>query len=204
MRPPLQPNIASSSATVAPLFAARVATILRKPCADPETPASRQASRNRFPNELFSQRLARFANDETQIAARSGCKCCREHRQNRKHYSLFSLDCCYAIADVLTAKAHGVSVRCKATHQATLAAAFRLASALHTTTSSSDHGGKPSLLGRRGASTSAVGSTFTNFALAAQRKSPRIALRKHSACAGVAARRSRPAAIVADVIRAKC
>ncbi len=33
MRPPSHPKIASSSATVAPLFAARVAAALRKPCA---------------------------------------------------------------------------------------------------------------------------------------------------------------------------
>src|SRR5450830_1478932 len=34
MPPPCQPNSASSCATVAPLFAARVAPTLRKPCAD--------------------------------------------------------------------------------------------------------------------------------------------------------------------------
>src|SRR5258707_1621129 len=53
MPPPLHPKIASSSATVAPLFAARVAPILRTPCADFATPAALQASRNKFPKDSF-------------------------------------------------------------------------------------------------------------------------------------------------------
>ena len=51
--PPVHPKIASSCATVAPAFAARVAAILRTPCADPGTCAERQASRNRLPNDSF-------------------------------------------------------------------------------------------------------------------------------------------------------
>ncbi len=112
MRPPLQPKIASSSATVAPLFAARVAAILRKPCADPETPNLAASVAEQISEQLFSQRFASFANDETQIAARSSRKRRRKHRQDRQHYfrsGLFRLDGCYAIADVLTAKAHGVT-----------------------------------------------------------------------------------------------
>jgi|SRR5262245_820722 len=53
MVPPDQPKIASSRATVAPAFAARVAAILRTPCAEPGTPAALQAARNRLRNDPF-------------------------------------------------------------------------------------------------------------------------------------------------------
>ena len=43
MPPPDQPKMASSCATVAPAFAARVAAIFLTPCADPGTPAARHA-----------------------------------------------------------------------------------------------------------------------------------------------------------------
>ena len=42
-------------ATVAPAFAARVAAILRNPCADPGTPAARHASLNALPNASFAK-----------------------------------------------------------------------------------------------------------------------------------------------------
>ena len=50
---PVHPKIALSCATVAPLFAARVAPILRSPCADLFTPAFLQASENALPNDSF-------------------------------------------------------------------------------------------------------------------------------------------------------
>jgi hypothetical protein len=45
--------MASSSASVAPLFAALVAPALRCPCAAPGTPAALQANRNQFPKLSF-------------------------------------------------------------------------------------------------------------------------------------------------------
>jgi hypothetical protein len=54
MPPPCQPKMASSSATVAPLFAALVAPILRTPWADFLTPAALQASRKTLPKDSFA------------------------------------------------------------------------------------------------------------------------------------------------------
>src|SRR6478736_2529479 len=51
MPPPCHPKIASNSATVAPLLAARVAPIFRTPCADLVTTAARHASRNMLPKD---------------------------------------------------------------------------------------------------------------------------------------------------------
>ena len=68
--------------------------------------------------------------------------------------------------------------------------------------SSSVHGAKPSVFGLGGLSTPMVGSVLTSRALTAQRNRPRIASRKLRAWAGVLARRSRPAMMVAVVILA--
>src|ERR1019366_7618302 len=53
MWPPRQPNQASSSASVKPAFANRVAHALRNPCAAPGTPAVLHASRNQLPKLSF-------------------------------------------------------------------------------------------------------------------------------------------------------
>jgi hypothetical protein len=64
--------MASSCATVAPSFAARVAAILRTPCAEPGTPASLQASRNRLPNDSLVSGLPLAPNNgERMLDART-------------------------------------------------------------------------------------------------------------------------------------
>ena len=75
MFPPVQPKIASSCATVAPLFAARVAPILRTPCADFRTPAARHALANKLPNELFGKWGSSLTADECQVPSGAGLEC---------------------------------------------------------------------------------------------------------------------------------
>src|SRR5262249_44859533 len=90
MRPPVHPNIASSSATVAPLLAARVAAILRTPWAEPRTPAARAA----LTNSLTSRkRLREF----------------REYREQHGRSGLLGHELNLAIANVLSAETNRVT-----------------------------------------------------------------------------------------------
>ena len=72
MRPPLHPKIASSCATVAPALAARVAAILRTPCAEPGTPAAQHAILKSLLKTLLWHRMTTRAADKREISTRSG------------------------------------------------------------------------------------------------------------------------------------
>jgi len=52
--PPRHPYFASSSDSVNPLFASRVALAFRRPCADFRIPAAQQASLNQFPKDSLT------------------------------------------------------------------------------------------------------------------------------------------------------
>jgi hypothetical protein len=103
--------MASNSATVAPLFAARVAPILRTPCADFATPAALQASLNKLPNDS----LVRVPPFSPQMKARSahGPACRTPSRTGRIGMvtvtPVFSVLSRYAVADMLAAEVHRIA-----------------------------------------------------------------------------------------------
>jgi hypothetical protein len=101
--PPCQPKIASNSATVAPLFAARDAPILRTPCADFSTPA-----RCRF----LHQWPAVLTADEGAVSAGASLEDFTKGGQDRNrdgHAGLFGPDRRHAVADMLAPKAHRIA-----------------------------------------------------------------------------------------------
>ena len=104
--------MASNSATVAPLFAARVAPILRTPCADFATPAALHASRNTLPNNSFVSGAAALSADESEVCAWASLQDFVKGGQNRNgdgHAGLFGPDRRHAIADMLAPKVHRIA-----------------------------------------------------------------------------------------------
>ena len=109
---PVQPKIASSCGTVAPALAARVAAILRTPCAEPGTPAARQAILNSLLKVFFAIGWPRAPAMKAEIAARPGGQRLREHRQDRQvdsRVGLLGLERRYAITDMLPPEPHGIT-----------------------------------------------------------------------------------------------
>ena len=82
MAVPRQPKIALSCATVAPASAARVAAILRQPCADLFTPAARHASFENVAKRFLGQRLTALTTNECQFAGWAGIERLLEDRQD--------------------------------------------------------------------------------------------------------------------------
>ncbi len=110
--PPCQPKIASNSATVAPLFAARVAPILRTPCADFSTPAALQASRNTLPNDSFVNGRLFSPQMKARSAHGPACRIFIKGRQDWNcdgYAGLFGPDRRHAVADMLAPKAHRIA-----------------------------------------------------------------------------------------------
>ena len=157
---------------------------------------------------LFFQRSPALASDERQVATRTRRKCLGQDRKNRnchreRETTLLSLDRANTVFDVLSAEANGVTAAKSGVEQ-------------HIQPDALTRSDRPTcLIGSNvflspgweavaffcvGLSIPIVGSVLTNLALVAQRNNPRMVSRKWRAWTGVAARRSRPAAIVAVVM----
>ena len=114
MWPPVQPKIASNSDSVAPLSAARVAPSLRKPCAEPGTPASRQAPRNSLPKDSLVRGRPRAPTMKVRSPHGPAFRVVASTGKNRKRYgdraaALLYLDNTDIVANVLPSIAHGIA-----------------------------------------------------------------------------------------------
>ena len=77
---------------VAPFSAARVAPILRQPCAErSNTPAALQASLKAVAERLLAERLAARAANEGELANRAGIKRALQDGQDRNRHDHFAL-----------------------------------------------------------------------------------------------------------------
>ena len=117
---PLHPKIAFNCATVAPLFAALVAPILRNPCADFLTPACLQASEKALPNDSLVIGLPLMpqmkANSAVGPARKASC-----NGANRGMWTSVPVFCVRIVAtpvpDMLLTKAHRIATSQTGVHQ---------------------------------------------------------------------------------------
>jgi len=105
--------MAFSSVTVAPALAARVAATLRKPCAEPGTPAGMARLAKLDAEAFLGERPAFGADDEREIAARAALSvAARTGRigiETSISLALFGVDRCHALLHMLLPEPHGVT-----------------------------------------------------------------------------------------------